>query len=400
MLAKKTEVFTVKAGLLSQKPSAGPLEQGDQPWLANRHRRKGRAAEPIPIGPAWPAPTPTVATSITSVPATSVWSSGSASSSTSDACTAPPAAIASANAKGPCCGTPRSPRRPSSASSSAWGTGARSRPRRTSATWTPAPSHGSGSEAVAAPRTSTTSNGSDWPRPRKPLSSMNCTAESARLRPKKGGAAPREAPPSRPGSRLGSWGAGRRQSVPDRPPPRATNAAHGRAVGGVGSLVRRRARPAPPDVDRRPSAVSLGDPPGLRASVASAAPPRSRPEETPRAETASGVAGRRRAQGPRRQGQPVARPDPRPVRSAEGHPPTDRRVGIGPGDQHIARGTVQRHIARSPSPAGPPDAGGVAWGGPVAVGAVVVPGPLQLGLGRWCAEGTDAGDGDAIDRPH
>ncbi len=243
MLAKKPGDFTVEVSLLGQQPSAVPRGQGDQPWLASPLHRNG-PAEPIPLWPAWLVPIPTVATSTPSAPATSAWSSGSASTSTSDACTAPPAAIASANAKEPSCGTPRSLRRPSSASSSAWGTGARA---------TAAADIG-----AVDPRTVT---------------------------------------------RL--WEQGGRRAV------------------DCHDLQRER-------IVAPPEAVQL--------------------DELHGRETASGAAGRGRAQGPRPQGQPVARPDPRPVRSAEGHPSPDRRVGMGPENQHLARGTVQWDAARSPKP--------------------------------------------------
>jgi hypothetical protein len=79
--------------------------------------RKGHPAEPIPPWTAWPVPTPSVATATASAAAISAWSSGPASTSASAACTAPPAAIASASARGRSCDTPRSTKRPSSASS-------------------------------------------------------------------------------------------------------------------------------------------------------------------------------------------------------------------------------------------------------------------------------------------
>ena len=91
----------MEAGLLGQEISASPPGQGDQLWLASPLHRKGHPAEPIPPWPAWPVLTPTVAIATASVPAISAWSSGPASTSTSGACTAPPAAIASANARGP-----------------------------------------------------------------------------------------------------------------------------------------------------------------------------------------------------------------------------------------------------------------------------------------------------------
>src|SRR5277367_2157717 len=364
-----------------------PLEQLYSTLLANRIKSGRRwqgghacAKTPTPrmaptIWRCLPVQTPIVIASTSSTPATSVSPNGWARISPSAACTATTASIASASGRARSCNIP-------SCRSRSW--------------------CGCSSVPANAPTISTTSNWNAWRNPSRPLNSTSCTDAFAKTRQKRGAWpahvwAAAFSTPSRIGSKLGSRGSGGQVAVPDRPASGSTHAGDGGRTDGLGGdalLLGRCFAPALAALDRRSSALPQRDPASVRPDPSSPPQAWTGAAEASRPQSSAAIARGRGGKSPQRHRQAAARSDAGVVRRQKENRAADPQTQDRPADQHCPCGTPQRHVAQSAGAADSPHPQRFAAERGVAVVAVAVARPVQLGPPAWLVARPHTGDGD------